>query len=82
MFKYNLGQKVYYMINNKIGSKEISSRCIVENMHDDWASTKEQKESWQPFGKTAILYSTGNNIFNENEIFESKEDLVKNLFED
>jgi hypothetical protein len=78
-FKWNLGDTVYKIINNKVHSAPILSRMIVENKHDNWSSTNEQKAIYTPFGKTCIKYSTVDGIFDEKELFSSKEELLKSL---
>jgi hypothetical protein len=82
VFKYELNQLVYYLKDNKIHSAPILSRCIVENLHDEWNSTHEQEEFFCKFGKSAILYITCHGFFSEDKIFNSKEDLCKTLMED
>ena len=82
MFKFNLEQLVFYLVDNRIHSAPITSRMVVENSHDDWACTNEQKAAWQPFGPSAVKYATCHGTFGENQIFESREALSKNLVKD
>lgn len=79
MFKFNLDQVVYFMLNNEVYSSKIVSRMIVENAHDDWACTEEQKEMWQPCGPSTVKYATVHGLFDENILFESKEALLSSL---
>ncbi len=77
--KYELGQLVYYMINNRIHSARINTRMIVENAHDDWCSTDKQKEAWQPYGISRVMYSTCHGEMPEEAVFASHEDLTNSL---
>ena len=79
MFKYNLDQVVFYMLNNVIHSASILSRMCVENLHENWAITKEQKELFTPFGNSRILYATTHGFISENVVFASKEELLKEI---
>ena len=79
MFKYNLEQVVYCMLNMKVHSAPILSRSFVENLHEDWSATKEQRESFMTFGPNAIKYSTIHGVFAEADLFATKEDLTNSL---
>jgi hypothetical protein len=76
MFKFKLDQVVFYLASNKIHSAKIQSRMIVENLHDDWASTDTQKQMWQPWGPSAITYRTVDGEYSEDQLFESREALT------
>lgn len=54
MFKFELGQAVYYLQDNKVHCAYIQSRMCVENEHDEWAHTKKQKEVWQPWDRQPL----------------------------
>ncbi len=78
--KYELGQVIYYILDNRVHSAPVGSRMTVENSHDDWAHTSAQKESWTPFGESRIVYATcHNNSLTEEECFASKEELLASL---
>ncbi len=79
MFKFELDQTVFYLVDNSVRSAKISSRVVVENSHDAWASTKEQKQSWQPFGPSEIRYATCHGILPQGKIFATKEELAASL---
>lgn len=68
------------MNDNKVHSAPVLSRKYVDNYFDETeVCTKEQKESFQKFGKECIQYATIFGIFDENELFETKEKLFETL---
>lgn len=75
----DLNQTIFYMIDNKIHSALITSKAIVENEHDSWDNTPEQRVSWQPFGKSGVYYTTCHGTFNSDKVFGSKEELTQSL---
>jgi len=77
MFKYNLGQVVYYMVENALCSAPILARMIVENAHDEYACTSSQKDFFTPWGESRVMYKTCHGIYTENVIFDSKQKLVE-----
>lgn len=79
VFKFKLGQTVWYLHDNRVHNTTLSSRMMVENSHKNWASTDTQKESWTPFGKTCIVYASCHGHWKENQIFASKEELLASL---
>ena len=79
MFKYDLGQLIYYFMDSRICSAEILSRIIVENLREDWVATPEQVELFTPFGKARIVYSTCHGTIPEKCAFASKKELVESL---
>ena len=81
MFKFVLEEIVYYLVDNKVRSAPILSRMLVDNLHDDWASTNEQKLTWQYFGPSIISYRTIDGVFAEHQLFNSKESLAKFLID-
>ena len=79
MFLYDLGQVVYYLNNNVIHSAPILSRMYVDNAHSDWACTDKQKQFFERFGESKIVYATCHGEFTEDKVFPSKEELAKSL---
>lgn len=79
MFKYELDQVIYYFIDNKVHSAPVLSRCIIENLHEDWITNKTQYSTFAAFGKSGVMYSTCHSTLNEYEVFASKEDLLESL---
>lgn len=77
--KFELNQTIYYMRGNKVHSAPVNSRMVVENAHEDWARTDEQKKSWMPFGEAGVFYFTCHGHVNEEEAFASREELLQNL---
>lgn len=78
-FKFKLGQEVFYMCDNRVHSTKVTSRMIVENSHESWASTETQKNSWMPFGKTGVMYASCHGRWMESEIFATKAELLASL---
>jgi len=76
VFKFDLDQTVYYLLDNKIHSAPILSRMICENLHNSFSSTKEQKETFMQFGENGEFYGTCHGSFRAEETFGSKEDLI------
>lgn len=74
-----IGQKVFYMIDSRVHSAEITSKSVVENVHDRWANTKEQKQTWTPFGESGTFYATCHGIIPAGKAFSSKKELLGSL---
>lgn len=72
-----LDQTVWYMNDGRIHSAKILAIMTVDNLHEDWAHTTEQKELFTPFGKAGTYYATVHGIFTE--VFDSKESLLASL---
>lgn len=73
--KYEIEQVIHYMRDNKPHSAPILARMRVENLHQDWAHTKEQKGLFMPFGEAGVFYSTCHGIVKENEAYASAGEL-------
>ena len=67
------------MQDSKIHSAPILARVRVENLHEDWAHTKEQKELFAPFGPGGNKYATCHGLFSEDQFFSSKEELLASI---
>lgn len=78
----NIGQTIYYLQNDKLHSAPILSKLIVENDKEDYASTKEQKEIFTPFGKTRITYATCHGEIDDSKTFETPEALFAYLLKE
>ena len=79
MFKFELGQTIYYIRNDRIHSADVLARIIVENAKEDWACTDAQKELFTPFGKSREAYATWHGFVPVEDAFGSKQDLVDSL---
>lgn len=77
MFRYELNQIVWYMKAGKSHSSRILSRKLVDNAHNDWSSTNEQRTAFQRFGKAGMWYATIHGEFHEAELFPSQEALFR-----
>jgi hypothetical protein len=80
---YDLDQVVFYLLENRVHSANIISRmCVENNMHEDKACTKEQREFFTAFGKSRVEYSTCHGIFEESLLFDSRESLAYSLLKE
>lgn len=77
--KYDLEQLIWYMCGGHMCSADVLARSIVENAHEEWASTKEQKSIFTPFGVAGVLYATTHGVFKQEEVFASKAELIEFL---
>lgn len=77
--KFEIGQIVYYLNDNKICSGMITTIVIVENIGGEQHLTNEQEKNFLPAGKTRLEYYILKEEFNENELFDSRESLVQFL---
>ena len=76
MFKFELDQLIYYIDNNFIHSAPVLSRKYVDNLHENFDSTDEQKRMFNMFGKSRIYYKTCHGVFQENHCAASAEELM------
>lgn len=79
MFQFELDQLIFYMIDSKVHSAKVLSRMGVDNLHEDFDSSKEQRETFQQFGKTGVLYGTCHGAIKAENAFATKEELLKSL---
>jgi hypothetical protein len=77
--KFDLGQIIYYLRDNRLHSAPVLARTTVENNHGDWTSTKEQRELFTPFGPAGSRYGTCHGIVHEDEAHETREALFMAL---
>jgi hypothetical protein len=80
MFKYELGQIVYYMKDGKMHSAPVFSRMVVQNAKEDYISSEEKKALYAQFGYSGIMYATAHGTFREREICGSRRELAKQVF--
>jgi hypothetical protein len=52
---------------------------VIENAHEDWANTDEQKEVFCRFGYACVAYSTVHGVVYDYECAASREDLLEIL---
>lgn len=76
---YELGADIYYFRDNRVHSAPVLARMIVDNLHEDWAHTAEQKDLWTPWGKGGVYYRTCHGIFEHREVFGSKQELLDSM---
>ena len=74
-----IGDTIYYMRENRLHSAPILSKITVENMHEDWISTDEQKEMFAPYGSEGTRFFTCHGEVHENEAYVSHAELFKGL---
>ncbi len=73
MFKYNLGQTVWYMKDNKVHSAKIGARSITE-VADDFKDTRAG-QSWTQ----KLVYGTVHGNWYEGQLYISAEALFADL---
>jgi hypothetical protein len=76
LFVFELDQLVYLLVNNKVWSSKVTSRTIIENVHDEVSITKQHT---QPFGRGGIFYSVHGEEYEEHLLFPSKADLLESM---
>lgn len=76
MFKFKLGQTVYFICDNKINSAVITSRQLVENLLTEGGN--RQKNS---FGYDGLNYATQAGTHNEKNLFASVKEATDFLAE-
>ena len=79
MFKFGIGQIIYYMKNNKPHSAPVLARRKVEDHSDNHANTQEQKSLFTPFGPSGTEYYTCHGVFAESNTFDSLDGLLDSL---
>ena len=79
MFKFNLDQEIFYIRNDRIHSAKVLARIFVENAHDDWNCTDEQKALFTPFGQSREAYATCHGFVPVDDAYGSKQDLIGSL---
>lgn len=72
-----VGQLVWYMNEGRVHSAPVISKMTVENAHEDWAHTDEQKRLFTRFGRARTVYATCHGEFEE--VYESKQALLESL---
>ena len=76
---FELNEIIHYMRDNRIHSAPVLSRMIVENHREEWAHTKEQKDTFTHFGPAGVYYYTCHGLVTKDEAFGSKQDLLDAL---
>jgi hypothetical protein len=77
--KFELNQTVYYLMDSRVHSAPVVSRMVVENAHDDWSHTPEQKRAWQRHGPSRVSYVTVHGEIAEDKLFASKKELIASI---
>jgi hypothetical protein len=79
---HEVGSTIWYLTGSVVCSADVLARMIVENKHEDWAHTEEQKELWMPFGPAGVFYATCHGIVSNRDAYGSKKDLIDALTEE
>jgi hypothetical protein len=80
MFKFELGQEVFCMNNNRVCSGQVTGRKYVDsNSKDTFLFGGPTHDTLFPFGPTGIVYQTCHGTFSERLLFSSKEELIASL---
>jgi len=74
-----VGDLVWYLCDGKPHSAPILSIRTVENAHDDYAHTSEQKLTYQRFGPSGAAYATVHTELDAKACFVTKEALLASL---
>jgi len=82
MFKFDLGDVIYYLGDNMICSAPVLSRMRVENAHPDWNATAGQQKLFQMFGPDREVYATCHGNILAEEAFRSARELAEWLIKD
>ena len=77
--KYELGQLIYYMQDNKVHSAPVLARKQVENAKDYNELGTEDMAFAAPWGTAGIWYKTCHGIIDQNDAFASREELLESL---
>lgn len=73
MFKYNIGQTVWYMLDNKVHSAKIGARTLAE-VDADFQKTRAGG-NWSP----KLSYGTIHGNWREESLFSSSDQLLNHL---
>lgn len=73
MFKYEIGQTVWYMMDNKVHSAKIGAR-VVQEVDPEFQKTRAGG-NWNP----KLLYGTIHGNWREDQLFRSADDLLCSL---
>lgn len=76
---HELGQVIWYIMDNRVHSAPVLARMIVDNLSQDKAHTQEQKKIYMPFGEEGIYYHTVHGLVTNREAYGSKKDLLDSL---
>lgn len=66
--KAKLDDLIHYFRENRPHSARVLSIVTVENQHDGWNATKEQRALFQPLGPSGVYYCTADGIIPEAEV--------------
>jgi hypothetical protein len=74
-FKYELDELVYHMHHNKVCLSKVLSRQIVEHS----TNTDHYAAQIKNFGSDKEVYMTSLGVYSADELFATKEELLKSL---
>lgn len=66
--KAKLGDLIHYERDGRPHSARVLSLLHIQNAHDGWASTPEQKEAFQQFGPARTAYATCHGVVEESDV--------------
>lgn len=76
-----LGEVIWYMMENRPHSARILAIMRVDNLHEDTAHTAEQKKLFTPFGNSGVWYGTCHGIIEGGKAYTTKEEMVTAIME-
>lgn len=79
MFRYELGQVVYYLKGDVVHSAPIISRKLVDNAIAQENLTKQQEEFFCQLGKSGESYATCHGVFPVGVLYPTREALFEKL---
>jgi hypothetical protein len=75
MFKFDLGQVIWYLGPKGVHSAPVLARMRCENLHPEYAANQAQRELYTPWGQAGTWYQTCHVTIEENQCFGSREEL-------
>ena len=76
-----VGTTIFYIRQNRLHSAPILSKVVVENLHEEQASTEQQKDIFTHYGLEGTKFYTCHGEVQENEAYETPEALFLGLLE-
>jgi hypothetical protein len=79
MSTVTLGALVWYMCDGRVHSAPVLSIQTVQNLHEEWAHTNEQKHTFTRFGTARTDVATVHGTFDAKACYSSKKELLESL---
>ncbi len=82
MFKFELGQTVYYLVDNRVHSAPVLCRMYVEVWRPKVYVEEAASEDYLQFGPWRAEYGTCHGEHHERDLFASREELAAAIIEE